>query len=92
MSDTQKNIIEGILTDTLGDSVSYYDIRNCIEEIGKVDFGTDGAVDTAKLLEATYKAKDFLESVTVPTSVMAAYAVYENQIFIAMAKIQTAIK
>lgn len=86
-----KQKIENILTDELNGYVNPYEINNTIS---KMDNGFDSSsnINKDKLKEAINLGIKYLNSICLPTHVMATQAIYKNKVLIALGKIELAFK
>ncbi len=84
-----KQIIESILTEELNGYVNPYEINNTIS---KMDNGFDSSsiINKTKLAEAIDIGIKYLNSICLPTHVMATQAIYRNKVLIALGKVESA--
>lgn len=83
MKKETKQKIEEILTEELKDYVNSYEINNTIS---KMDTGFDSSskVDKTKLELAINNGISYLNSICLPSHVVAMQAIYRNKVFIAL--------
>lgn len=89
MKDATKQKIEDILTDELNGYVNPYEINNTILKMDN-GFDTSSTVNKDKLEEAIDLAIKYLNSICLPTHVMATQAIYRNKVLIALGKVKSA--
>jgi len=93
MTTNQKTQITVILTEELTEcGIGAYEIRNTVSKMDAIAIGAENAVDKTKLEEACAIARTYLNSITLPVSMMAMNAIYRNKVLIATAKIYKTIK
>lgn len=91
MKEITKQKIENILTDELNEYVNPYEITNTIS---KMDNGFDSSsnINKTKLTEACNLAIKYLNSICLPTHVIATQAIYKNKVLIALGKVESVFK
>lgn len=88
MTTNQKAKIAVILTDELGKYVTQCEITNTISAMSKVNIGPEGSVNKVELEKSCNAGRKYLNSISLPLSIIAMSSIYQNQILIAMVKIQ----
>lgn len=89
MKANTKQKLEEILTEELNGYVNPYEINNTIS---KMDNGFDASstIDKDKLEEATDLAIKYLNSICLPTHILAIQVIYKNKVLIALGKVKSA--
>lgn len=89
MKTDTKQKIEDILTEELNGYVNSYEINNTISKMDN-GFDTSSTINKDKLEEATDLGIKYLNSICLPTHVMATQAIYRNKVLIAFGKVKSA--
>ena len=89
MKSETKQKIENILTEELNGYVNPYEINNTISKMDN-GFDSGSTVNKDKLDEATNAAITYLNSICLPTHVIATQAIYRNKVLIALGKVKSA--
>lgn len=91
MKTATKQKIENILTEELNGYVNPYEITNTISKMDN-RFDSGSSVNKNKLKEAIDLGIKYLNSICLPTHVMATQAIYKNKVLIALGKIELEFK
>lgn len=91
MKEATKQKIENILTDELNGYVNPYEITNTISKMDN-GFDSGSSINKDKLKKAMDLGIKYLNSICLPTHVMATQAIYRNKVLIALSKIELAFK
>ena len=91
MKEQTKQKIENVLTDELNGYVNPYEINNTISKMDN-GFDSSSTINKTKLTEACNLAIKYLNSICLPTHVMATQAIYRNKVLIALGKVESAFK
>lgn len=91
MKTATKQKIENILTEELNGYVNPYEITNTISKMDN-GFDSGSSVNKNKLKEAIDLGIKYLNSICLPTHVMATQAIYKNKVLIALGKIELEFK
>jgi hypothetical protein len=84
-----KQIIESILTEELKEYVNPYEINNTISKMDN-GFDSGSTINKTKLADATNLGIKYLNSICLPTHVIATQAIYKNKVLIALGKVESA--
>lgn len=89
MKSETKQKIENILTEELKGYVNPYEINNTISKMDN-GFDVSSTINKTKLEEATELGIKYLNSICLPTHLIATQAIYKNKVLIALGKVKSA--
>lgn len=88
MKSETKQKIENILTKELNGYVNPYEINNTISKMDN-GFDVSSTINKTKLEEATELGIKYLNSICLPTHLIATQAIYKNKVLIALGKVKS---